>query len=98
MKPTLRQTAALLYASIFVAGTTLSSLVIHQGDIAVAATRQLAERDVRLLTTIERFKAEIAAIEPIAFGNYVFRDRAAFLERKRANEDAIAQGLQVLRA
>ena len=97
MKLTLRQTAIALYAAIFAAGATLSALVIHQGSNAVAATRQLVERDLRLLTTLENFKAGIAAIEPIAFGNYVFRDRATFLARKSGNEAAIAEGLQVLR-
>ncbi len=97
MKPSLRQTVIALYAAIFASGVALSALVIHQGGIAVAATRGLVERDNRLLQTLERFKAEVAVIEPIAYGNYVFRDRAVFRERKQANELALAEGLQALR-
>ncbi|PKO72167.1 MAG: diguanylate cyclase [Betaproteobacteria bacterium HGW-Betaproteobacteria-14] len=97
MKLSLRQTVIALYAAIFAGGVALSALVIHQGSIAVSATRGLVERDVRLLRTLETFKAEVAAIEPIAYENYVFRDREFSLERKRHNEDAIAHGLQALR-
>ena len=97
MKVSLRQTVIALYAAIFAGGVALSALVIHQGSIAVSATRGLVERDVRLLKTLETFKAEVVSIEPIAYGNYVFRDRAFFLERKQHNEEAIAQGLQALR-
>ncbi|MEZ5616911.1 MAG: EAL domain-containing protein [Rhodocyclaceae bacterium] len=97
MKLSLRQTVIALYTAIFAGGVALSALVIHQGSIAVSATRGLVERDVRLLRTLETFKAEVAAIEPIAYENYVFRDREFSLERKRHNEDAIAHGLQALR-
>ncbi len=97
MKVSPRQTVIALYAAIFAGGVALSALVIHQGSIAVSATRGLVERDVRLLKTLETFKAEVVAIEPIAYENYVFRDRAFFRERKRNNEEAIAGGLQTLR-
>jgi len=97
VKVSLRQTVIALYAAIFAGGVALSALVIHQGSIAVGATRGLVERDIRLLKTLETFKAEVAAIEPIAYENYVFRDREFFLERKQHNEDAIAHGLQALR-
>lgn len=97
MKLSLRQTVMALYAAIFAGGVALSALVIHQGGIAVGATRGLVERDVRLLKTLETFKAEVVAIEPIAYENYVFRDRESFRERKRNNEEAIAGGLQALR-
>ncbi|MEZ5614829.1 MAG: EAL domain-containing protein [Rhodocyclaceae bacterium] len=97
MKISLRQTVIALYAAIFACGVALSALVIHQGRIAVEATRGVVERDIRLLQALEGFKAEVAVIEPIAYENYVFRDRAVFLERRRENERAIAEGMQALR-
>jgi diguanylate cyclase (GGDEF)-like protein len=97
MKLSLRQTVIALYAAIFACGVALSALVIHQGGIAVTATRGLVERDNRLLQTLESFKAEVAVIEPIAYENYVFRNRTVFLERRQENERAIAEGLQALR-
>ncbi len=98
MKLSLRQTVIALYAAIFAGGVALSALVIHQGGIAVTATRGLVERDIRLLNALENFKAQVAAIEPIAYEYYVFRNRGTFLERKRNNEEGIALGLADLRA
>ncbi len=98
MKLSLRRTVIALYAAIFASGIALSALVIHQGSIAVGATRGLVERDIRLLGSIENFKAQVAAIEPIAYDYYVFRNRETFLERKESNEAGIAQGLLDLRA
>ena len=98
MRLSLGQTVLSVYALVFVASATLSAAVYWQGQAAVAATSRLVDEDIPTLRTLGELKADVAALEPIAYQYYVGQDRDAFLRHRQATERRIEQGLGAIRA